>query len=215
MDLYEALMTTRAMRRFTDEPVTDEQVERCLAAAVQAPSGGNIQPYQFLVVTDPARKAAIGEVYLRAWERYEPAVAAITPQAKDPAADRRHARNTRASDEPARSIASVPVILLVLMPKISMVVTDDRGEMDVGPTYASVYPAVENFVLACRAEGLGTVLTTVYRIYEDEVRSICEIPERYEVVALLPVGHPTGNWGIAPRRPAPSLTSWNRFGDRR
>jgi nitroreductase len=61
-ELYEGLMTTRAMRRFTDEPVTDEEVERILAAAVQAPSGGNIQPYQFLVVTEAERRASIGEI---------------------------------------------------------------------------------------------------------------------------------------------------------
>ncbi len=101
------------------------------------------------------------------------------------------------------------------MPKISMTVTDEQGEMDVGPTYASVYPAVQNLVLAARARGLGTVLTTVYRIHEDELRALCGIPDRYEVVALLPLGHPRGRWGVAPRRPAESLTSWDRFGERR
>ncbi len=86
MDLYEALLTTRAMRRFTDEPVDEEDVRACLRAAVQAPSGGNIQPYRFLVVTDEGLRASIGELYLRAWERYAPAVAAITPPAPDEAA---------------------------------------------------------------------------------------------------------------------------------
>lgn len=214
VDLYEALMTTRAMRRFSDEPVADEVIERCLAAAVQAPSGGNIQPYQFLVVTDADRRAALGDIYLRAWERYAPAVAAVTPPFKDDGAAARHARNVKASDDLARAFGRVPVIVLVLMPRISMVVSDDEGDMDVGPTYASVYPAVQNFVLACRAHGLGTVLTTVYRIHEDEVRAVCEIPDRFEVVAMLPVGHPTGRWGVAPRRPAPSLTSWETFGAR-
>ena len=59
------------------------------------------------------------------------------------------------------------------------------------------------------------MLTTVYRIYEDELRTLLDIPDRYEVVALLPLGHPRGRWGLAPRRPAESLTSWNRFGDKR
>jgi nitroreductase len=94
-------------------------------------------------------------------------------------------------------------------------VSDADGEMDVGPTYASVYPAVQNFILAARAQGLGTVLTTVYRIYEDELRALLDIPDRYEVVALLPLGHPRGRWGLAPRRAAESLTSWNHFGDKR
>ena len=215
VDLYEGLMTTRAMRRFTDEPVAEDDIRACLRAAVQAPSGGNIQPYQFLVVTDPDLRRAIGAVYLRAWERYEPAVAKVTPPARDEDAARRQARNVAASDELARALADVPVHVLVLMPKISMVVADDEGEMDVGPTYASVYPAVQNFILAARSRGLGTVLTTVYRVYEDEVRELLDVPDRYQVVALLPLGHPRGRWGVAPRRPAESLTSWERFGQRR
>lgn len=215
IDLYDGLLTTRAMRRFTDEPVSDDVVLACLRAAVQAPSGGNIQPYQFLVVTDPDLRAAIGALYLRAWERYAPAVAAVTPPARDEAGGHRHERNVLASDDLAHNLGGVPVLVLVLMPKVSMVVTDAEGEMDVGPTYASVYPAVQNLILAARAHGLGTVLTTVYRIYEDELRQLCGVPDRYEIVALLPLGHPRGRWGIAPRRPAASLTSWDRFGERR
>ena len=72
-------MTTRAMRRFTDEPVADADIERCLAAAVQAPSGGNIQPYQFLVVTDPDRKAALGELYRHGVRPLRPGGAAAGP----------------------------------------------------------------------------------------------------------------------------------------
>lgn len=212
VDLYDALLTTRAMRRFTDEPVSPEAIEACLRAAVQAPSGGNIQPYQFLVVTDPATRQRLAAIYLKAWERYAPAVAAAMPDERKTDAWR---RNVQASDDLARALADVPVLVLVLVPKMTMTVTDDEGEMDVGPVYASVYPAVQNFILAARAHGLGTVLTTVYRIYEDEVREACAIPDRYEVCALLPLGHPRGNWGVAPRRPAESLTSWERFGQRR
>ena len=215
LDLYDALMTTRAMRRFTDEPVADADIEACLRAAVQAPSGGNIQPYQFLVVTDPDKRARLGEIYLKAWERYAPAVAAVTPPPRSEEAGRRQARNMAVSDELARALGDVPVHVLVLMPTISMGVSDDDGPMDVGPTYASVYPAVQNLILAARSRGLRTVLTTVYRIHEDEVREVCAIPDRYEVVALLPIGHPRGRWGVAARRPAESLTSWNTFGERR
>jgi nitroreductase len=215
-ELYDALMTTRAMRRFRDDPVPDEVVEAVLAAAVQAPSGGNIQPYQFVVVTDPDRRARLGELYLRAWERYEPAVAAVTPPPRSEEAAASQRRNVAASDHLARTIGTVPpVLVLVLVPKISMVVTDDDGEMDVGPVYASVYPAVQNLILAARAFGLGTVLTTVYRVYEDDVRAVCDIPDRYEVGAMLPLAYPTGSWGRAPRRPAGSITSWDTFGRRR
>ena len=215
MDLYDALLTTRAMRRFSDEPVSEDDIAHCLRAAVQAPSGGNIQPYQFLVVTDADTRAAIGELYLRAWNRYSPAVAASMPPFKDPDAEARWQRNVAASDELARRFGEVPVHVLVVVPKMSMTVRDDEGEMDVGPVYASVYPAVQNLILAARDRGLGTVLTTVYRIYEDEVRELVGIPDRYEIPAILPIGHPTGRWGVAPRRPAESLTSWERWGQRR
>jgi nitroreductase len=214
-ELYDALLTTRAMRRFTDEPVPDDVVRSILRAAVQAPSGGNIQPYQFLVVTDQATKDRLGELYLRAWERYRPAVAAVTPPPRSEAAARSAERNIAASDHLARNLAAAPVLVLVLVPRISMAVSDDEGVMDVGPVHASVYPAVQNLVLAARAHGLGTVLTTVYRVYEDEVREVCGIPDRYDVGALLPLGHPTGRWGVAPRRSAESITSWDRFGTRR
>jgi nitroreductase len=215
MELHDALMTTRAMRRFSDEPVSDATVQRILRAAVQAPSGGNIQPYQFVVVTEQEIKDQLASIYLRAHERYEPAVQQHVPAFKDEAAERRHQRNWAATDHLARNLAAVPVMVLVVVPKISMAIEDDQGVMDVGPVYASVYPAVQNFILAARDEGLGTCLTSVFRIYEDEVREVCGIPDRYEVVALLPLGHPTGNWGVAHRRPAETLTSWNRFGDKR
>lgn len=206
MDLYDALMTTRAMRRFTDEPVSDDDVLTCLRAAVQAPSGGNIQPYQFLVVTEPDLRRRLADIYLRAWNRYWPLVA--PPEGLENP-------NFKASDDLARHLADVPVHVLVLVPKITMVVTDDEGDMDVGPVYASVYPAVQNFILAARSLGLGTVLTTVYRVYEDEVRDVLGIPDRYEIPALLPLGHPKGAWGVAQRRPAEALTNWNRFGEKR
>lgn len=212
MELYEALMTTRSMRRLSDAPVSDDDVLHCLRAAVQAPSGGNIQPYQFLVVTDAAKRAQLGEVYLRAWRRYSTAlIAAGAASGEGPVT----AKDLKASDDLARNLGQAPVHVLVLVPKMDMVITDSEGAMDVGPVYASVYPAVQNFILAARDRGLGTTLTTVYRIYEDEVRAIVSAPDRFDVVALLPLGHPTGQWGVARRRPVETLTSWNTYGDRR
>jgi len=215
--LLDGIMTTRAMRRYTDEPVTDDEIWTCLRAAVQAPSGGNIQPYQFVVIRDPATRQQLGDVYLRAWERYSTATAAAMGD-RFPSEDARVAwqRNVDASDHLARHLGEAPALVLVLMPDIEMTMADDEGVMDVGPTYASVYPAVQNFVLAARALGLGTVLTTVYRIHEEEVRQICGIPDRYQVVALLPLGRPRGTFAVAPRaRPAEAVTSWDRYGERR
>ena len=212
--LLEGLMTTRAMRRYSEESVSEEDIWTCLEAAVQAPSGGNIQPYQFLIVQDPALRFELAEIYREGWARYEPVIA--PKEFPNDAVREGWERNNRATVHLAENLERVPVHVLVLMPSIDMTVHDDEGPMPVGPTHASVYPAVQNFMLAARSLGLGTSLTTLHRIYEDDVRDLLNIPDRYEVLALLPLGHPTGNWGVAPRhRSADKITSWNRFGEKR
>ena len=214
MDLFEALETTRAIRRFTDAPVTDEEMRTCIRSATQAPSGGNIQPWQFLVVRDVEAKRAIADVYRRAYDRYEPALMRLRPPARSPEEEASFQRMARASRHLAEHLGEVPVLVLVLMPNISMTLEDDQGPLDVGTPFASVYPAVQNLMLAARGLGIGTTLTTVYRIYQDEVRAICAIPERYEVVALVPMGRPRVPFRAGRRRPAEQVTHWDRFGNK-
>jgi len=96
-----------------------------------------------------------------------------------------------------------------------MTLQDERGPLDVGTPYASVYPAVQNFMLAARNLGIGTTLTTVYRVYQDELRKLCQIPSHYEIVAMVPMGRPKGKFGVAGRRPAQSITHWDRFGEKK
>ena len=96
-----------------------------------------------------------------------------------------------------------------------MTLRDEGGELDVGTPYASLYPAVQNFMLAARGLGLGTALTTVHRIYQDEVLALFQIPDPFEIPALVPVGRPSGKFGVAPRKPLEKLTHWNTFGSRR
>jgi nitroreductase len=215
MDMYEGIVTTRAIRRFTDEPVTDEEVVTCIRAAVQGPSGGNIQPWQFLVVTDPEVKADLGDIYRRAYARYEAALLPLVPRFQREEDQDSWDRTLAASRHLAGHLADASVLVLALMPAISMTLTDDDGELDVGTPFASVYPAVQNLMLAARSMGIGSALTTVYRIYQDEVRALLGIPQQHEVVALVPMGHPAGRFGVARRRPAEAITHWNRFGQKR
>jgi len=214
MDVFEALATTRAVRRFTADPIEPEDVMACIRAAIQAPSGGNIQPWQFVVVTDPELRRALGAVYRRAYERYEPALLRSLPPFRSEAERASFARMRGASRHLAEHLGAVPVLVLVLMPAISMTLTDDAGPLDVGTPFASVYPAVQNLMVAARALGIGTTLTTVYRIHQDEVRSLCGIPGRYEVVALVPMGRPRRPFTVGRRRPAEQVTHWDRFGNR-
>ena len=215
MDVLEAIETTRAVRRYADAPVSDDEILRCIHAAIHGPSGGNIQPWQFLAVTDPAVKRAIADVYRRAYARYEPAVLKMRQPLKNPDDEAAFQRTLAASRHLAEHMADAPALVLVLMPNISMTLQDAEGPLDVGTPFASIYPAVQNFMLAARALGIGTTLTTVYRIYQDEVRAICQIPSRYEIVALIPMGRPQGKFGRGRRRPAEQVTSWNAFGAKR
>jgi nitroreductase len=215
VDLFEALSTTRAIRRFRDEPLSDDEIMTCIRAATQAPSGGNIQPWQFLVVTDPPTKRAIGDVYRRAYDRYEPALLGARPPARSPEEEASFERMRRASRHLAEHLGEAPALVLVLMPSISMTLHDAQGPLDVGTPFASVYPAVQNLMLAARGLGIGTTLTTVYRVYQSEVRALCGVPERYEIVALVPMGRPRGKFRVGRRRPAEQVTHWERFGSRR
>jgi nitroreductase len=211
----EGIMTLRAIRRYTDDPVTDEEITTCLKAAVQAPSGGNIQPWQFLVIRDSELKHAVGDIYLRAWKRYRPAVQKVMPPPRDEEGARRLERIIASSQHLADHFGEAPALVAFLMPNISMTLSDEQGPMDTGTPFASVFPAVQNFMLAARGLGIGTTLTSVFRIYQDELRGLCSIPENYEVVAIVPMGRPAGRFGVAPRRPAEAVTHWDRFGNKR
>lgn len=214
MDLYEALLTNRAMRRYTDEAVTRVEVEHCLRAANQAPSGGNIQPWQFLIVTDPERRAALGAIYKKAYDRYERVLLASMGAFRSPEDEASWNRTMAASRHLADHLGEASVLALFLMPDISMTLTDEEGDLDVGTPYASVYPAVQNFLLAARGLGIGTALTTVYRIHQDEVRALCGIPDQLQVVAMVPMGRPVGSFGIARRKPVEKVTHWDTYGAR-
>lgn len=213
MDMLEGIVTTRAMRRYTDEPVADGDIWTILDAGQQGPSGGNIQPWQFIVVTDSDQRARLGALYGASYARYEAAMLALAPPVR-PEDEASWQRTLAASRHLAEHFADAPVIIAVAMADISMSVHDAEGDMDVGTPYASVYPAVQNLMLAARSLGLGSTLTTVYRVRHDEVRAALGVPENYQIVAMVPIGHPVGSFGRARRRPVDRVTHWNRWGDR-
>ena len=213
--VVDAILTTRAIRRFSDRAVDDADIATCLRAAQQAPSGGNVQPQQYVVVTDAAMRATVGDFYRRAFDRYEkslPAPASFADEQQ--AAAWRRTRD--ASRHLADHLGDVPAIVLFLQPLIPWAPSDADGPMDIGRLDASVYPAVQNFCVAARALGLGTALTTVIRIHNDEVLAALGVPAgRFEIAALTPVGYPTGRFGIAARKPSTAVTHWNTWGHKR
>ena len=169
--LLDAIMTTRAIRRYTDDPVTDDEIATCLRAAVQAPNNGNIQPWQFVVITDPDTKQLVGEVYRKSYDRFEAAYNKMAPPARNEDDATHRERMKRASRYLADHIGAAPAMVAFLMPRIDLTMQDDDGPIFIGTTHASVFPAVQNFILAARSLGIGTAFTTVYRVHEDEVRA--------------------------------------------
>lgn len=214
-ETIESVMTTRAIRRFTDEPVTDDELAICLRAAQQGPSGGNVQPQHYLVVTDRDVKSVLADWYRQAYRRYE----ATLPSAvgfRDEAQRRSWERTREVSRHLADHLAAVPALVLFLQPLIPWGTRDAEGPLDIGRLDASVYPAVQNFCIAARSLGLGTALTTVIRVYGAEVLDVLGVPEgRFEIAALVPIGHPVGRFGVAPRKPAEAVTHWNNWDHRR
>ncbi len=218
--LIDGLMTTRAIRRFSDRPVSDDDLVTCLRAAQQAPSGGNVQPQHYVVITSLELRAEMGRLYRSAFDRYEKSLPEPTAFRDESQAE--SWRRTRdASRHLADHLQEVPVLVIFLQPLIPWTPSDDEGTMDIGRLDASVYPAVQNFCLAARAFGLGTALTTVIRIHTAEVLQALGVPTgkdgsaRFEIAALVPVGYPTGRFGVAPRRNASSVTHWDQWGSKR
>jgi nitroreductase len=215
VEMYEGLLTTRAIRRFTTEPVSDDDITAILRVAQQAPSGGNIQPWQFVVVTDPTVRAELGVIYRACYQRYEAALLPTVGPHRTPEDHASWDRTLAASRHLAEHLGEVPVLIAICMPDITLTLSDAEGDLDIGTLAASVFPAVQNLILAARSLHLGAALTTVFRIRHDEVRALLDVPDHQQVVALVPVGHPVGHFGMARRRPVSSVTHWNRWGDRR
>jgi len=197
MDFFEVARTQRAMRRLLPDAVSDEDVWTILDTAVMAPSGGNRQPWNFVVIRDAEKKRKIGEWYLEAWER------AYGPQREAFNATPTMQRTFSSADYLARHLADVPVLILA---------TVKKDMIAIGPTLgASVYPAVQNIMLAARALGLGTTLTTLHKMHEQEVKDLLGIPDDVETMALIPLGKPKGKFSTPSRLPAEKVVYWDAW----
>lgn len=187
--LYEAMSTLRAVRRLRPDPIPDDVLGRVLQAACWAPTGGNQQPWRVIVVRSPERKQALADIYGPEWERYtvgfKKRIEAMEPDDKA-----RWERTLVAGNHLAEHLADAPVILLFCADFRAMAVTDaklDRISLVGG---GSVYPPVQNAMLACVAEGLGCTLTTLHCLREGEVKDALDIPDPWATAAMVPIGYP-------------------------
>ncbi|MEO5877661.1 MAG: nitroreductase family protein [Streptosporangiaceae bacterium] len=205
MDVYEALYTTRAMRRVQPDPVPEEVQGKILDAAIRAPSGGNTQNWRFLLVDDPAVKAALGPLYRESlgelWETvYKEMVDGARADPDKPA----HAQTlkvVKSAQWLAENFERVPLFMF--------------GFAQHDPSGGSIYPAVWNAMLAARAEGVGSSLTSVLGYFRGEqTYEVLGVPadEGWVMACCVSFGYPTGRWGVAARRPVHEVAFRNAWG---
>ena len=210
--LYEAMRTLRAVRRLRSDPVPPETLHRALEAATCAPTGGNAQPWRAIVVRERGLVAQLGTLYAERWAAYSAGHKQLLRSAPADAVARA-GKMLAAGDFLAEHFAETPAVVVFCFDPTRMAITDARlGRVSVVGG-ASVYPAVQNFLLACRAEGLGCVLTTLLCEVEPAVRALLAIPEPWATACAVPVGWPRGRGhGPLSRRPVEKMAFADRFG---
>lgn len=201
MDLFEALYTTRAMRRTKPDPVPPEVVAAMIDAAVRAPSGGAAQNWRFIAVTDQEVKNQLGPLYRQSWDQLNATLYAGKRERAEAAGDTQAEKMFSSSDWLADNFEQVPLWLMVL----------SRND----PSGASIYPAVWSAMLAARGHGVGTCLTTVLGLFrQDETLEILGVPQDkgWTLSAAVSAGYPAGRWGLAKRKPAHEVAYADRWG---
>jgi nitroreductase len=204
MDVYEALYTTRAMRRCKPDPIPIDVQKRILDAAVRAPTGGNTQNWRFMLVDDAAVKAKLGPIYreclAQLWETiYKDRLEVANADPTNPESDQL-LRIQRSAQHLADHFEEYPLLLM------SFVQFDPSG--------GSIFPATWSAMLAARAEGVGSSLTSVFFFQIDKVLEILGVPteEGWLFSSCVTFGYPTGKWGVAPRHPVHEVSFRNTWG---
>ncbi|MFK7917899.1 MAG: nitroreductase family protein [Ilumatobacter sp.] len=211
-DLYETMSTLRAVRKLRSDPIPDDVLDRVLQAACWAPTGGNQQPWRVVVVTDAAVKQGLADIYAPEWAQYS---AGFMKRIEGLGAEEyaKWERILAAGDHLADHLGEAPAILMFCANPKMMAITDaklDRVSIVGG---GSVYPAIQNLMLACVAEGLGCTLTTLHCLREADVKSLLDIPDGWATAGMVPIGYPVGKGHGPITRLAPADMAYrNTFG---
>lgn len=209
---YEAMRTLRAVRRLRPDPIPDDVLHRVLEAATWAPTGGNRQPWRIIVVKGREKKARLGALYADRWAVFAKMYQARLGELPE-AARRKTERMLGAGDYLGAHFGEAPVICLFCFNPKEMAITDAKLDRVSVVGGGSVYPAVENLLLACRTEGLGCVLTTLLCECEPQVRELLAIPQPWGTAAAVPIGYPMlRGHGPISRRPVEELVFADSWG---
>jgi nitroreductase len=219
--LFDAIYSARALRRLKPDPVPDEMINRILDAAIRAPSAGNAQSWAFVVVRDAELRRGLGTIYRKASD-----IASAMYQARGRPAHLSEEQYQRMMSSGAYlwdHMGDAPVLLLPCMrdrptqpretlPDVMQAIYERELVYADRIRGASIYPAVQNIILACRALGLGTLITTNHIRCEDEVKALLGIPDDVSTYALMPIGFPRGKFGPVTRRPVAEVAHADRWG---
>jgi len=212
----EVLSTTRAVRKRLDfdKPVEPEVLKECLELAVQSPTGSNMQAWQWLVVTDPDKRKALGDIYRKGWELYSSMEGNVATAYKGDDADR-VAQQDRVLDSAtylAENFEKAPAMLIPCLPGR----LDGLPGLAAASLFGSILPGVWSFMLAARERGLGTSWTTIHLMHEQEAAEVLDIPfDEVTQCALVTVGYTKGtDFKPAKRPPMDTVTHWNSWGVR-
>ena len=204
--LFEIIYSMRAMRRLKPDTIPEETLKKIVDAGIHAPSGGNRQDWGFILVRDPELKRFIRDRYLEAQQKLQagrPPLSELPPERR---------RVMRTALYLAEHMHEAPVILLACsLKEYPSWVHNQRAS--VATVHGSIYPAVQNILLACRAFGIGATLTTTHYFFEDELKQKLGVPENMEIAALLPLGYPRGKFGKTTRKPVEEVLYWDRWGN--
>lgn len=188
------LRRQRAHRSFTEEPIDEQVISDILELATRAPSAQNTQPWEFVVVQDADRRAAIWELAARLWDM-----------------GARDATDGKVDDHMKNDVEQGVMGGFARAP-VSIVVCADTGRWPANLVDSSIWPAIQNLMTAATAHGLGSALTTIGTILVDDLRAILRLPETIEPKAVIPIGHPARRLGSSRRDPVGEHTHREEFG---
>ena len=205
MDVFEALYTTRAMRRVKEDSIPDDVIKSIMDSAIRAPSGSNRQDWKFLVVTDKKTREELADIYRETWDYY---VKSFYNDSEDLGAS---SLKNKDEIETVKRISNSASWLAENYHKVPLLVLAfSRND----PTGSSIYPAIWNLMLAARGHGVGTCLTTVMNFKTEDVYKVLNVPsdKGWTLNATITAGYPLGKWGVAARKPVEEVTYLNKWG---
>jgi len=207
--IFEIIYSTRAMRRLKPDPIPEETLKKIVDAGIRAPSGGNVQEWAFVLVRDPELKKFIRDYYWSTWQQIRSQESFAMSDLPPPAQ-----RMLNAASDLAANLDEAPVLLLACAHKeYTPIAKLNVPRANLLAVHGSIFPAIQNILLACRALGIGATLTTLHSFFEDSLKRKLGIPDKMEVAAMIPMGYPRGKFGPVSRNPVEEVIHWDRWGN--